>query len=103
MSPFGARAVWVQRWNGSPLIYGAGSPGTPSSRSTLPSSSRHLRAKWAPPSVRAIDSSGPMWTPCARGYCPSPPGAQKIALAVEYYHRVVTAIEAVDVVVLVDA
>ena len=38
MSPvFGSRATSVHLWNGSPLWYGEGLPGTPSVNSTLPS------------------------------------------------------------------
>ena len=33
----GDKAVWVQRWNGSPLMKGAGVPGTPISSRILPS------------------------------------------------------------------
>src|SRR5215472_10587733 len=80
---------------------GAGLPGMPSSSSTLPSSVT-LRTKWPPSSVRNIVSSGAMCTPCARGYCPSPPGAQKIALAIEDHHRVLAAVECVDAIVAVD-
>jgi hypothetical protein len=46
---------------------------------------------------------GPIWTPWARGYMPLAPRAQEIAVAVEHHHRVLAAIEDVDVVVLVDA
>src|SRR5580692_9176339 len=102
MSPCGESAVWVQRWNGSPLIYGEGLPGTPSSSSTLPSSVT-LRTKCPPSSVRNIVSSGAMWTPCARGYWPSPHDRRKFALAVEHHHRVLAPIEHIDVVVPVDA
>ena len=77
MSPFGDIAVWVQRWNGSPLMYGAGLPGMPSVSSTLPSSV-HWRTVWSPSSVSQIVSSGAMKTPCARGNMPSPQERRKL-------------------------
>src|SRR5712671_2564387 len=58
-------------------MYGAGLSGTPSSSSTLPSSVT-LRTKCPPSSVRNIVSSGAMWTPCARGYSPSPHDRRKL-------------------------
>jgi hypothetical protein len=51
MSPRGDSAVWVQRWNGVPLMKGAGVPGTPMVSSTSPSSV-HLRTEWSPSSVQ---------------------------------------------------
>ena len=47
----GDMAVWVQRWNGSPLMNGAGLPGMPMVKSTLPSV-EHLRTVWSPSSVQ---------------------------------------------------
>jgi hypothetical protein len=43
--------VWVQRWNGSPLMNGAGLFGMPMVSSTLPSVV-HLRTVWSPSSVQ---------------------------------------------------
>ena len=51
MSPLGESAVCVQRWNGSPLMKGAGLPGTPMVSSILPSVV-HLRTVWSPSSVQ---------------------------------------------------
>jgi hypothetical protein len=44
-------------------------------------------------------SSGAMWTPRARGYCPSPQ-PQKIALSIEDDHRVPAMVEDANVVVV---
>jgi hypothetical protein len=46
-----ATATWVHRLNGCPLRSGAGFPGTPIVKSTLPSSV-HFRMVWSPSSVR---------------------------------------------------
>src|SRR5712671_2169393 len=59
------------------LYLETGLPGTPSSSRTLPSSVT-LRTKWPPSSVRNIVESGAIWTPCARGYCPSPQERKKL-------------------------
>ena len=59
-----------------------------------------LRTKWPPSSVRNIVSSGAMWTPRARGYCPLAPKPQKIALSIEDDHRVLAMVEDANVVVV---
>src|SRR2546430_4827397 len=80
---------------------GAGLPGTPSSSRTLPSSVT-LRTKCPPSSVRNIVSSGVMWTPCARGYCPSPHERKKLPSRSKTIIGC-TPIKHIDVVVVVDA
>ena len=71
--------------------------------STLPSSV-HLRTVWSPSSVQ-YRSCRPasMCRPCARVEQALAPGAQEIAVAVEHHHRVLAAIEDVDLVLAVDA
>src|SRR5262249_34398906 len=101
MSPCGDIAAWVQRWNGSPLIYGAGLLEMPSVKSTLPSNV-HWRTVWSPSSVSQIVSSGAMNTPCA-GKQAFAERTEKVAVAIEHDHRMLAAIEDVDVVVLVDS
>src|SRR5207302_5686456 len=51
---------------------------------------------------RNIVSSGAIWTPCARGYWPSPHDRRKLPFAVEHHHRMVSAIEDINIVVAVD-
>src|ERR1700738_544842 len=77
MSPCGDIAVWVQRWNGSPLMKGAGLAEIPRVSSTFPSSV-HWRTVWSPSSVSQTVSSGAMNTPCARGKSPSPNERRKL-------------------------
>src|SRR5271166_2524957 len=77
MSPFGDIAVWVQRWNGSPLMKGDGLPEIPRVNSTFPSSV-HWRTVWSPSSVSQTVSSGAMKMPCARGNSPSPNERRKL-------------------------
>src|SRR5215831_21035091 len=70
--------------------------------STFPSNV-HWRTVWSPSSVSQTVSSGAMNTPCARGKTPSPNERRKLPSAVEHDHRMLTAIEDVDVVVRVHA
>ena len=77
MSPLGESAVCVQRWNGSPLMKGAGLPGTPMVSSILPAV-EHLRTVWSPSSVQYSVSWLSMCRPCARWNTPSPQERRKL-------------------------
>ena len=77
MVAVGDSAVCVQRWNGSPLMNGAGLPGMPIVSSTLPSKVQ-CRTVWSPSSVSQIVSSGATWTPCGRVNTPSPQVRNKL-------------------------
>ena len=94
--------MWVQRQNGWPLMNGAGLPGVPMVISTLPSSV-HLRTQWAPSSVQIDRVVGSHVHAMGTGEHAFAPGTQKVALAVEHDHRMLAAVEHVDVVVAIDA
>ena len=101
MSPLGDSAVCVQRWNGSPLMKGAGLPGTPMVSSILPAgrapAHRVVAVVGAIEIVVGVDVQ-----PVRAMEDALAPGAQEIALAVEHHHGVLAAIEDVDLVLAVD-
>ena len=77
MSPFGDSAVWVQRWNGSPLMNGAGFAGNADRQQHL--AVERAFAHGVVAVVGAVEIVvGSMCRPCARENRPSPQVRRKL-------------------------